>query len=482
MRARRRKIKPKKKAILGALIPAALNFGMGLANNAKQKREQEEAERQALAISQAQNMQQDNIRLENFKPEGQGIIDYYGAMGGKIPYANGGYVPSYATEGGNLKPLSSDSELAVGPKHAGGGIDLLDDTGKPFLEIEGGEVIRDGKEVYSDKLVDVNGKTYAENAERLAKEKGKIELDLDNTDSIGRATRKRRLKNIDRKEGMLFARQEASKTPTTNTEKAEDGFFIPRTGTGGTRGNYSKVNSPTNSFGNTKFGKALNASLPFIDNIGNAILTATTPELAKPITQKVVPLKTKYNVQPQINAITRAVDASTKNIKENTSSSAIARNEITSARLKGASAKANVMANKENVETQLHNRNVMNTQNVVASNNQILNRYNDRNFARSGDIQGRISQNFANFAGDLVDAKNFKAKEAYDKERLDIARQYNNQGTTRRSDLNNASEINRLKSDSSYASEQYRRYKGTPEEALFLKITGYTPTIEDLAY
>ena len=54
------------------------------------------------------------------------------------------------------------------------GIKLMQ-GGNAFAEIEDQETIKDGEKVYSDKLKSSNGLTYAENAEKLSKKKGKLE-------------------------------------------------------------------------------------------------------------------------------------------------------------------------------------------------------------------------------------------------------------------------------------------------------------------
>ena len=82
----------------------------------------------------------------------------------------------------------------------------------------------------------------------------------------------------------------------------------------------------------------------------------------------------------------------------------------------------------------------------------------------------RTSANFANIAGDIVDARNFKATEAYNKERLDISRQLGDvNGTSLRADLNNPTEITKLLSNSTYAKERLEAAKNYPKELARLK-------------
>jgi len=461
MRTKRKQIKSKKKtpkAFVGAAI-AGLSFVSGLAANAKKKNAMEEAEREARAVTEANAQQTDALRLEDFKAEGEGVVDYYRAKGGKI-YAKGGNTQSYATSKGKLVPISSDTEIAKGPKHAKGGMDLLNKSGKPFLNIEGDETIKDGNKVYSDQTIFKDGKTYAEHSEKLAKEKGKIEKKMGTLDRIGRSTGKRKLALLDAKEDALFQHQEANKTEPTVVGKADLGDFIDERRTGlGSRGDFGN-NDTTLAKPESKFGKYA----PYLDNVMNAILTATSPKVPKPVTQRIVPLKTKVNVTPQVNAVTRAVDSASRNIKQSSSNSNTARNEITSVRLKGAEEKAKIMANKQNVEAGLHNQNVQNAQNISRQNLGIVNQYQDKAFARSNDIQSRISDNASNLAGDFIDKRNFDAQTKYDDERLEIARQTTVGGTALRADLLSSTERKKLQQDPEYARQQRQRYINNPKE------------------
>lgn len=556
------------KAFEGALIGTGLSLLSGIIGNAKQKRLQEEEERKALLINKQNSIIEDTNRLQDFKEEGEGNINYYQAKGGKIDpkkkgktttterpvndkeaeansYKNNpnsmftaegikmlGFVDetnttkadnlnygkykglnyfntvsqdkgnrvrvsptknnirnasdfknnikylqelnpnltiesdyietsnrmakggntsnSYNTKGGELKPLSSDMEIAEGNKHneskidGTSGIKLLDKTGKPFVEIEDEETIKDGTKVYSDQSIYTNGKTYAQTAEQLSKKKGELEMKLNKGNSIQNSTARRRIEVLDKEEDALFVHQELSKTKKTSPIMADGG-------------------------NTSKFAKGLEAAIPYLDNVTNAILTATSPKVPNPVLQKAIPLNTRYNVQPQLNEVDDAVNAGSKFIKDNTSNSAVARNEITSARLQGSRAKADIHSNQFNVETQLKNRNTQHIANITANNINTVNDNNTKKFARANDIQSRISANVSNAVGDYVDKKNFDAEMDYNKERLDVARQYDTAGTSLRADLLNPTEVNKLKTDDIYFNEQLERYKNYPRELKKLK-------------
>lgn len=461
------------KAFVGATI-AGLSFITGLIGNVNMRKREEAAARKtgitARAMAKANILQQDRFRLEDFKEEGEGIIDYYASYGGKV--ASGamyGRPMTHMTKGGNLIPISSDTEIAKGNKHDErridntSGIKLLDRDGKAFLEIEDDETIKDGVKVYSDKLKYINGKTYADNQEILARKKGKLEKNIGNVDKIGKSTIKRKLALLDRQEDLLFNYQEAHKPKSNTLEKADDGgdFSGSRRTGRGTRGSFT---SSTNTSRGSGFANAFEDFIPYLDNITNAILTSNSPKIPRPLTQKIVPLKTKINVKPQLNQVTRSVDSATKNVIQNSSSSSTVRNTITSIRLKGANQKAQIHANKENIETSLFNQNVSNAQNISRENLGVINRYQDKTFARRSDIQDRISKNVANLAGDFIDKRNFDAQVDFDKERLDIARQDTVGGTALRVDLINDTEIQKLRSNPAYARQQRKRYLNNPRE------------------
>jgi len=360
--------------------------------------------------------------------------------------------PTYATKGGKLNPISSDMEMAKGNTHNEStidnttGIKLLKGN-KAFAEIEDGETVKDGRMVYSDTST-VDGKTtYAEAAAKLAREKAKVEKNLNTGDKITRQTNTRKLALIDQTENALFMKQETEKKGTNKETNAS----IPK-GKNGL------------DFKDTKFGKDLADVLPFADNLVNAYLTSQTPKVPKPNLQKYNKLKTTHNANPELAAINDAETAASTFIESNTASSATARNEIAGVRLRGAQQKGQVLAQKENIETGLINADTLNKQAVTSGNLAKMDAYGTQNMQRAGDIQQRISANVANAVGDIVDKKNFDAEMAYKKEQLDVARQYSVNGTSERADLINPTEIARIQSDPIYAAEQVKRYANHPKE------------------
>lgn len=433
------------KHFLGALLSTGASVGMGLLNNSKQKKAQINAANTAYGQAYSNQKVSDLNMLEDYPEEGYGMVDYYQANGGKLAK-----VP-YKTKGGELNPISDDMVIAKGNKHNESTIDntsgiKLIQGNKPFAEIEDGETVKNGNMVFSDRLT-VDGKnTYAETAEGLARKKSKIKSKMKKGDRISTNTSNRKLAFIDKKENELFMMQEASKLPNNSNKLAKGGF-----------------------------AKAMDYAMPFVDNITNAILTADTPRINKPQLQTPVSLKTDVNVNPQLRGVKDAVKATTDSVLANTSNSATARTAIGATRLAGAKQTGNILANKENTENQLINQERLANVNIGAQNLSKLNQYQDKNLARLGDMQGRISANVANLAGDFVDKRDFAAKEAFQKEQLKvIGNTYDVKGTTGRADLNNTILVDTWKSNPTLAKQVFETsYKGTPNEKAFLELMGW---------
>lgn len=357
---------------LGAIMMGA-NAGLGLVNALVARKKQKEAALEAQGANLANRMKQDQFALEEFPEQGYDVQSFYQAYGGKLPLK---------AKGGNLMPMSSDMVDVVGPKHSQGGVNV------GAAEVEGGETIKDGERVYSDQLEVEPGVTYADKAKQYANEKGELEKQLLTLDGISAGTAKRRIQILDAKEDKLFNQQEQSKM-----------------GWGGKMKKYAD-------------GGFMKSFMPYADNIVNAGLSFLTPKVPRPQYIKPRQLDTKINVNPQLNAISRAQSAAENTILNNTSNSAVARNTIARTRLQGSEQKANVLAQKENQETQLRNRNALFQQQTDQINAGKTDAFNQANMARSSAIISNISQNVANAGDDWVNAQNFKAQKDFNTKQL----------------------------------------------------------------
>lgn len=414
-------------------------------------------------------------------------------------------------DGGELDKLASDVTLANGPSHEQGGITLAS-QGTPYAEIEGGEVLNHER-VFSDRN-GIDGKTYAEHAEKLGKDKGKLEKLAKSTNYRDENTAERGTKNIDNKLDNLFQIQELEKVqnkgiPYNPEEPQLKGYQgiqgnpydatrgLPKEGEGyqGTQpyrwGNafakggvlpkygdgtpnimpttdrlanmdegdpstsFTKSLSPTNGGSNSSyanpgfnwntFGNVVKGAIPFVDNAYNASLINQTPQIPTPNyrvarNMTAMPMKTKYNVDNQINSATGDYRSFTKNIDDNTSSSSVGRANKAQAFADLLNHKGDIYANKENIETGLNNQNNQNIQNVNNQNAQnqqgidnqnlaLTDQYNMAKTMRSDNILRNKASNVANAVGDAQAMIYDKNAQGRDEERMMLDAQRYQDGT-----------------------------------------------------
>lgn len=525
----------KKKAIPKYFWGALLSSGVGLVTSAiganKAEKARKLAEQKALRSNYKEELNNDNFEAEQYQEDiANGISGYY-KSGGKLALP-----PVSSTKGGVLKPISSDMVIAKGNKHEESKIDntsgiKLLKNGKAVAEIEDNETIKNGRMVYSDRLTIDGKESIANKAKKLAMQKGLAERKQDNT----------KVNTLDKMEDKLFKIQENIKNNSTygdgqtvkevNNKKQfltdmikKDEYYLNMVKgnvSSETLKNFHKGNAkvekrkkelnsldslsktPTkknfktaippefkkggfldNLFGKLNEGQSRGnqigqAITPFIDNIGNAILTSKTPKIAAPVLERVKNYKTKVNANPQLASIDNSVASTTEFIKNNTSNSNIARSNVASAKLQGANAKATVLANKENQETQLYNTNQDRAQMVQARNTAKIDANNMQQTMRADDMASRTSANLANLAGDFVDKKNFDAVSRYQDRQLDALEQTGDGGVSRRLQLNDKYKIEEFKKD---PKTYYAKFKGTPEEDAFLRIVGYNPFKADFKF
>lgn len=419
------------KAALGAFLGTVGSFANSLIEGNKQEKLLEEQQKKEYNRFLGNEMQSDRFELEQSKKNTSYKPSVY-AYGGK-----------FKAKGGKLDKLSNNTVIAKGNKHDEKTIDntsgiKLYRGGNAVAEIEDGEVVKNNSMVYSDRLKADSNNTYAEKAEKLSKEKN--------------STKSYKKKVIlDKKENQLFQQQEASKIGS----KRSKGYSSM---------GYKKDGGFLSGFDFKKAGKALT---PFIDNIGNAVLTSKTPKLPSPILERVKNRKTTVNANPQLKAVRDASASTNRFIKNNTSNSNVARANLASNNLRKAGQVSTILANKENTETNLYNQNQAQVQATNARNLAKINQHNMNQVARADDIHGRVSKNISNLTGDLVDGINRDNKEKMENRRLDIVERMYNTGTTNRDLLKDESAIARMKENP----EKYAdRFIGTTEEDMFKKL------------
>lgn len=153
---------------IGAVVGGLVGLGKGILGSsakAKQRAQLKEANRQQTMQNMESRMTADsaNTNYTNTSPS------FY-LRGGRI-HMMGSSIPG-------MKPIASDSELAIGPSHENGGIPY-----GPNDEIEGGETTMQKPTetlVFSDRLkVPGTNKTFAKLSYPLMIEKGKIEKEFE---------------------------------------------------------------------------------------------------------------------------------------------------------------------------------------------------------------------------------------------------------------------------------------------------------------
>ena len=146
---------------------------------------------------------------------------------------------------------------------------------------------------------------------------------------------------------------------------------------------------------------ALQLAPMLIDNIGNFLLTKNTPKLPAPLLNKVEPLETKVNVNPQLAEIRRTNKAVKDNILFNTSNSNNAKNNLVATALAGNRQANEILGGKENQEIALKNADHQNKQMVANTNNATMNEHRFRQYQRINDINSQYSANLADLSKDI---------------------------------------------------------------------------------
>lgn len=197
--------------------------------------------------------------------------------------------------------------------------------------------------------------------------------------------------------------------------------------------NTPKVTAPTNK--SSKFKEWLtdnkndiiSSGATTLSNIGSAIAgyainnkMLNNLEFAPaPISQQATKLKTNYNINPQLDSVRESLGETEKNITNNTASSKVALNRILKARANATQMKNQLYGQKENIETQLINKDKLNQQEIANKNIENYNDYlQDKNqFERdildkksenAISLVDNINQSFQNLFTNIDKNKNFR--------------------------------------------------------------------------
>lgn len=179
----------------------------------------------------------DKRRRQNslYNPNPYGMDSSYtmnAANGGNIGPSN---IKNYYADGGEMVNLSSDAVQVEGdePQQTDGVIKRDDRTGQPIAMVDHNEVIKDGQQVFSDekKISKKAGltRTFAKTAEILAKQKGKLETQLEKRGGEDVYTANA-IKAVDRQMNSLFGLQERTATQMGLREPAPQQAMAMRSG------------------------------------------------------------------------------------------------------------------------------------------------------------------------------------------------------------------------------------------------------------
>ena len=180
---------------------------------------------------------QNNAQILNAKFQGKAARDRrQRSVTNNDPYglASSYNISGYA-DGGEMVPLNSNTEQVEGdePQVVDGVVKRDDRTGQPVAMVNDKEIIKDGQQVFSDekKISKKAGltRTFAKTAEILAKQKGKLETQLEKRGGEDVYTANA-IKAVDRQMNTLFGLQERTATQMGLREPAPQQAMAMRSG------------------------------------------------------------------------------------------------------------------------------------------------------------------------------------------------------------------------------------------------------------
>ena len=172
--------------------------------------------------------------------------------------------------------------------------------------------------------------------------------------------------------------------------------------------NYKGFNLDTGSF------------VPYLDNVANLALTKKTPQIPIPTMLRAARLKTDFNINPQLSNINTELKGLYDNLDNNTNNSTITRSNKLAALANSIKASNELYGQKENIETDLKNKQSLNNQEVENVNIQKIDDYNFKKMLRKNDIQTRLSQNVMDSVNDTQFNKAQENLKDLDYKKLDL--------------------------------------------------------------
>lgn len=322
----------------------------------------------------------------------------------RTTYKGGGKadVNNIITEGGDAKRIGHQTFLLRGRKHRNGGIVL--GKGRNAIEAEGGEVVKiDGNTMKILSTVPMaNGESPAnrvlkgENANKVfeSQEQFKDRNNLNNNSDYGKlGLSKRNIKARD----VASNNDARSSIGSSNTNVYNDNSSINQINNKdqmkkyklGRKSSLIRHKAALGDYLNLA-GDAFNMISPLLggSRTKRAINRMVAP--TQPTQLQAVPLRTTYNIQPQLTDVYNAEQQSIAETNRNTASSVAAQARGTRLRQLGLNQRNQLRGQQQNIETQLINQNRLNRQQVT-----------NQNIAATNDWRDRVSQ----FVNDQIVSK-----------------------------------------------------------------------------
>lgn len=322
----------------------------------------------------------------------------------RTTYKGGGKadVNNIITEGGDAKRIGHQTFLLRGRKHRNGGIVL--GKGRNAIEAEGGEVVKIDKNTMKilSTVPMANGESPAnrvlkgENANKVfeSQEQFKDRNNLNNNSDYGKlGLSKRNIKARD----VASNNDARSSIGSSNTNVYNDNSSINQINNKdqmkkyklGRKSSLIRHKAALGDYLNLA-GDAFNMISPLLggSRTKRAINRMVAP--TQPTQLQAVPLRTTYNIQPQLTDVYNAEQQSIAETNRNTASSVAAQARGTRLRQLGLNQRNQLRGQQQNIETQLINQNRLNRQQVT-----------NQNIAATNDWRDRVSQ----FVNDQIVSK-----------------------------------------------------------------------------
>jgi hypothetical protein len=361
----------------------------------------------------------------------------------------------YLAGGGRLKNIAPETVKVQGASHEQGGVNL-----------SSGENVEAGEVIYKDKIfskrLGTDNLSFADKASKIIKQNEKYK---NYKNRFGANTAQRMEERTEKELNNLFQEQESFKAANNIPD---DMGFGEEAAAGGKRKQYNisyaqplsspytsgqiptapqqQIVPPTTASGSYQTYNPIKKEKfdysPYAatvgDNIINLGLNLSTPEIPKPNLNRDLPLNTRYNAENAISTNKENILDSNRDIDANTANSNTAVARKMANQLELMKSNNQIYAQKENIETQLKNANIQNTQRVEAENNAILNEYKANKYQKGEAIRQRYSTNAANLQGDIRQLIDDKNSYKLDIRKLDlIKKQYESSNVVNRNLLDN---------------------------------------------